>query len=433
MDSLSQQCKDTLKANDRRTHTVPSGGIYPHQWLWDSCFAAIGWSHIDTKRAQKEILSLLKGQWSNGMLPHMIFDKCVQKRDCRMWQSWLSSQSPDHVATSGITQPPIVAEAINRIGKQLKKSERVQFYKKCLPALIKYHLWLYTERDPHKEGLVLQIHPYETGQDNTPPWMDQLREHSQPWWIAAIHKLHLNGIINAVRRDHTVPPNQRILNTDAMVCWDIIRRLRRKHYDIEKILHRSFFTIEDVAFNSIFVRNNTLLKEIAAEARIVLPPELLEGISRTELALEQLWNEDFGLYFSRDFMTNKLLKEPTAAGLLPLYAGTISRERAARLVKNLSNEQLFWLTPVPTVPKNMRYFEPQRYWEGPVWININWLIIDGLKRLGFNNEAQALKSHTIEMMRETGIWEYYNPFTGEGLGSPGFTWSAALALDLLEE
>ena len=75
---LSEQCIDVLKANDRKTHTVPSSGLYPHQWLWDSCFSAIGWAQIDVKRAEQEIFSLFKGQWHNGMIPHMIFDMSSQ-------------------------------------------------------------------------------------------------------------------------------------------------------------------------------------------------------------------------------------------------------------------------------------------------------------------------------------------------------------------
>jgi hypothetical protein len=435
MEPLSQQCIDVLKDNDHGNHTAPSGSVYPHQWLWDSCFAAIGWARIDVKRAQQEILSLFKGQWDNGMIPHMIFDSATKYKGARQaWRSWVSSHSPNNVATSGITQPPVVAEAVWRIGQQLNKSERQHFYKKCLPHLIKYHQWLYAERNPHKSGLVLQIHPYETGMDNTPPWSLQLLEHSQPWWVFVIRKLHLNGLITLIRHDRSAPSRQRIENIDAMVHWSIVRRLVRKHYDIDKILHRSFFIIEDVAFNSIFVRNNTVLCDIANAARVKLPLELLDNMRSSELALEELWDESFNVYFSRDFVTNKLLKEPTIASLMPLYAGTISPERAQKVVRILSNERAFWLPhPLPSVPRNSRYFDNQRYWQGPTWINTNWLIIDGLKRMGFQEEATALKSHTIEMMRQSGIWEYYEPLTGEGLGIPNFSWSAALALDLLEE
>jgi len=433
---LSEQCRQILHENDRGTHTVPSAGLYPHQWLWDSCFSAIGWAHIDVERAKKEIFSLLKGQWHNGMIPHMVFDMSPEyTRDRNVWRSWISSQSPGHVTTSGITQPAVIAEAVSRIGAQMPKAERQLFYKRVLPHLVLHHQWLYNERDPHKEGLALQIHPHETGMDNSLPWMNQLREHSWPWWVTIIENLHLEGLVNAVRRDvHRIPRDERTKNIDAMVCWDIIRRLRRKHYDIEKILHRSFFVIEDVGFNSILVRNNTILREIAAEARVKLPDELLQDMKRAELALEQLWDETFSVYFSRDFITNHLLREPTVASLLPLYAGTISKERADKLVKILTNDHAFWLKyPVPTVPRNMRGFDADRYWQGPTWVNTNWLIIDGLQRYGYEKEASALRANTIEMMRENEVWEYYNPLNGQGLGIKNFSWSAALALDLLEQ
>lgn len=434
MDILSEQCEAVLRANDKGTHTTPSTSLYPHQWLWDSSFSAIGWAHMDVARAQQEILSLFHGQWHNGMVPHMIFNMSPRyAQDRNAWRSWVSVQSPNDVATSGITQPPVIAEAITRIGAQLDKPARVSFYKKVLPKLIKYHSWLYNERDPHKEGLVLQIHPYETGFDNTPPWMTQLHEHSRPWWIATIENLHIDPLINVARRDtRWLPAEQRMKNIDALIIWDVIRRLRRKHYDIDKILHRSLFVIEDVAFNSIFIRNNTLLREIAAEARIKLPQDLLDNMNRSESKLEELWDEQFSTYFSRDFLTNRLLREPTIACLLPLYAGTISKERAEKLVRIMTNNHVFWLNfPVPSVPRNVRTFDPKRYWQGPTWVNTNWLLIDGLLRMGFENEANALKSHTIELLREHGIWEYYNPITGVGMGSPDFSWTAALALDLL--
>ena len=58
-EELLKLCKKVLKDNDRGKHTVPASGFYPHQWLWDSCFIAIGLSHYNIKRAQQEILILL--------------------------------------------------------------------------------------------------------------------------------------------------------------------------------------------------------------------------------------------------------------------------------------------------------------------------------------------------------------------------------------
>lgn len=432
---LLKECIDVLRGNDHGKHTVPSPSVYAHQWLWDSAFAAIGWAHIDTKRAEQEIYSLLKGQWHNGMVPHMIFDSgTAYAGDRNIWRSNLSRQSPEHIATSGITQPPVIAEAVQRIGKQLKKPERILFYKRVLPALVAHHQWLYDDRDPHGEGLVFQIHPYETGLDNTPPWMQELHQHTRPWWISAVEKLPLGWFVNIIRRDtRTLPHNQRMENVDALLSWNIIRRLRRKHYDIEKIMHGSIFLIEDVSFNSILVRNNTLLQEIAATARIKLPKSLVTNMQLSELALETLWEDKYAMYFSRDFASHNLLQEPTVAGLLPLYAGTISQERAKHLVRVLGNHHAFGLKhPVPSVPRTSRSFDANRYWQGPVWININWMIIDGLERYGFVLEAESLREKTTALVQESGVWEYYNPLTGEGLGSPAFSWTAALTIDILK-
>ena len=65
-ENLTNKAKLVLKKNDQGTFTIPAQGIYPHQWLWDSCFISIGMRHYDLERAKLEIFSILKGQWSNG-------------------------------------------------------------------------------------------------------------------------------------------------------------------------------------------------------------------------------------------------------------------------------------------------------------------------------------------------------------------------------
>ena len=65
---LLDEAKAVLQMNDQGAYTIPAHGIYPHQWLWDSCFIAIGLRHLDIDRAQSEVLSLLRGQWHNGIM-----------------------------------------------------------------------------------------------------------------------------------------------------------------------------------------------------------------------------------------------------------------------------------------------------------------------------------------------------------------------------
>jgi len=433
---LLEAAKAVLEMNDRGSYTQPAHGLYPHQWLWDSCFIAIGLRHLDIEKAQLELQSLLRGQWHNGMIPNIIFRDDPQYRiDRNAWRSWLSPYSPSEVTTTGITQPPMLAEAIVRVGAKLALPERRSWYRKMYPALLAYHQWLYRERDPHGEGLVLQIHPWETGLDNTPPWMAELHEHLLPGWIRLIQEVKLDKIIALFRRDtRSVPVDERFSTVEAMALYDIQRRLRRKAYDTDKVLDHALFSIEDLSFNSILIRANHHLKEIAKTLGREVPAELKASMKKTEKAYEELWDPYSAQYYSRDFITHRLLKVPSVATLLALYAGSIPQENAEKLVtKQLENEHAFacaW--PVPSVPRSSFWFDPRNFWQGPSWVNMNWLIIDGLKRYGFDDHAGALQESTIEMVRKSGCSEYFNPLTGQGAGADNFSWTAALAIDLIK-
>lgn len=432
-EELAAACKEVLKKNDKGSFTVPASPLYPHQWLWDSCFIAIGLRHIDVNRAQVEIKSLLRGQWSNGMVPNMILSTNSTSRPALFWRSSVSPLSPDNVSTSGITQPPVIAEAVVKIGEKLDKQDRRKWYQDVYPALLAYHQWLYNERDPHQEGLVLQIHPWETGLDNTPPWMFELHQHQMPTWIRVVAALKLDKIIGIVRRDSTLAmPGERLSTLDGLALYSIQRRLRRKRYDIQSILNHSHLSIEDVNFNSIFIRNNEHLKNIAKDIGKKIPDDLTKRMIQTEEAFEKLWDAYTAQYYSRNFVTHKLIKTPSIGALLPLYAGHLTKERAKDLVKMLTDTKEFWLKyPVPSVPANSEWFHEHRYWQGPTWVNTNWLLIDGLKRHGFDKEAEHIKEQTIKLVSKSGLSEYFSPKDGSPVGVDNFSWTAALVLDLL--
>ncbi len=434
--TIVEQAKAVLQMNDKGNYTVPAPELYPHQWLWDSCFIAIGLRHLDVDRAMTEIKSLLQGQWHNGMLPNMIFASNRRyQRDRNIWRSWLNANSPDHISTSGITQPPVLAEAVVKVGERLKKAERRSWYKTVYPALLRYHEWMYKERDPHKEGLVLQIHPWETGLDNTPPWMAEMHEHLLPWWIRTAERLRLHWLINFFRRDtKLIPAEERLNPIEALALYSTQRRLRRKSYDINRVLSHSMFAIEDLTFNCILIRANQRLIEIAKFLQQDVSDELLERMKKTENALEQLWDPYSGQYYSRNFVTHHLLKEPSIATLMPLYAGTLSKERSKQLVRLLENQHVFGAHfPVPSVPLNSAWFNQRAYWQGPSWVNTNWLLIDGLTRMGYLDHAAALKETTLDMVATHGCFEYFSPLDGTPAGSPNFSWTAALALDLAKQ
>jgi hypothetical protein len=56
----------------------------------------------------------------------------------------------------------------------------------------------------------------------------------------------------------------------------------------------------------------------------------------------------------------------------------------------------------------------------------------GLVRLGYREQADALAERLLGTIVREGLREYYDPFTGTGMGAHSFAWSA-LALELLED
>lgn len=150
-------------------------------------------------------------------------------------------------------------------------------------------------------------------------------------------------------------------------------------------------------------------------------------------ALELLWNEQHQQYFSRNFSTFEPIIEPSVMAFLPLYAGTITKKRAQQLVDLMKTRNWTTAYPLASVPKNSHYFQPLRYWQGPTWINTNWLVAEGLKRYGYINEAQYIMKKSLELVEKSGSYEYFSPLDGRPAGAHPFSWSAALVLDFLKK
>lgn len=440
MDSFSSSdsavfARHVLAINDRGTHIIPAKGIYPHQWFWDSCFIAIGLRHYDIERSKKILLSLKSGQWKNGMIPNIIFHGLDERsRHIRIWDSSRNPYAPKHLRTSGITQPPMLAEAVFKVGEKLNPKQKKDFFEKMLPSIVKYHEWIYRERDPHGEGLALLLHPWESGTDNAPHWMQELYYNQAPLWIRLIDIIGLEKLIDIARPDSRLglAISERARSVDELLFFSVQRRLKRKRYDIHSILRHAQLAIEDLTFNSILVRANAKLEQISDYCNKPLPRELLTSIHKTPHALELLWDGKDRQYYSRNFTTHELIREPTIGTLLPLYSGTVKRYRAIELVRIMKDKRHFWTDyPLPTVPKSSKNYQPKRYWQGPTWLNMNWLVIEGLKNYGFKSEADTLIEKTRLMVEQAGMREYFNSQTGQGLGGSDFSWTAALYIDLL--
>ena len=150
--------------------------------------------------------------------------------------------------------------------------------------------------------------------------------------------------------------------------------------------------------------------------------------------LRWLWDERAGLFWASRPNRGSRVQVRTPFNLFPLITGRLPDGVVRRLVAHLTDEREFWPRyPVPTVALDDRKFDPLVMWRGPTWVNVNYLLIEGLQRTGYIDLARELRRRTLEMIAlHDDIYEYYQPQTGEipPKAASIFGWSSAIFIDL---
>lgn len=148
--------------------------------------------------------------------------------------------------------------------------------------------------------------------------------------------------------------------------------------------------------------------------------------------IEYRWDEKAGLFWA--VHNNTPVNVRTPFNLFPLITGRMPKNITDRLVAHLTDERQFWTKfPLPTVALDDPKFEPLVMWRGPAWVNVNYLLIEGLQRNGYLDVARELRTRTLDLiMSEDDIYEYYHPETGKRppKAASTFGWSSAVFIDL---
>jgi hypothetical protein len=356
----------------RYAYTEPSPGRYPWQWYWDSCFAAIVRRRFDPAKARAELESLLGVQRPDGFVGHTIF----WRRPVSLTRLAFYNVTSRRALQTETIQPPLLAWAWKiavgdpalepRIGAQVE--------------------WLLANRDLDGDGLLWIVQPDESGLDASPKF--------EPLW--GRRSVGRIGFPLLVARN-------RCLGWDA-------RRIRE--------------------------RGGPLLCETVVNTLWSLSLQALGRPSATPALVERLWDEDRGLFLDEGMPGARRPGIVTWSSLAPLALPDLPEAIGRRLVEqHLLNPSEF-LTAVapPSVAASEPSYEPdgghgpiRRYWRGPTWVNSAWMVWLGMRRLGYETEAQRLADGLIAAVEREGLREYYDPRTGKGLGAKDFAWSALIA------
>ena len=429
-----------LRENDMGGWTRASPTLYPHQWSWDSAFIAIGLAHLDTGRAAGEIRSLTEHQWENGKIPHIVFNPDAPPESYfpgpEHWAS--AANAPDAptgpATTSGLCQPPVHTLAALRILRIAEArgegvAEARTFLGQTYPKLLAWHRYLATARDPEGSGLVTIYHPWESGTDNSPRW------------TPALERVEVGEIPDYERHDlGHVDPSERPTGYEYDRFIWLVEVIKETGCDDDVLYEECPFLAKDVLASAILVRANEALLEIAevVDAPKVDWATLRAWIEQGRAGLEERWSPDLGLCTDYDLRAGEPLAARTIAGFAPLIAGTGREDHLRDLLRILDsrvftgNPDLRWPLPPSTSPRE-RGFRPRSYWRGPVWPVMNWLLWWSLQRSDERKRGARLKDYSLTQLSDGRFGEYYEPFTGEALGSDDQSWTAAVALDWLAE
>ncbi len=424
--SLHEKARAVLRANDRGGYTLPTAGLYPFQWNWDASITALGWMRFDPARAWEEMRWLFRGQWqggpNDGFLAHINFhaasDSYFPGPD-----EWGTDGAPgtQHLGTtrtSSISQPPVHATMLRWMWQRAQDGslpEAVMAHEQMqalLPRLLAHHRWWYRARDPQGTGLVLNIHPWETGMDNSPAWDLPLAR------VPAATRTYQRRDLGHV--DASMRPPQSFYDR-VVYLMDFNRACG---FDPARILADCPYRVQDIGIISILQRSSRDLVALCEEFGLDEDAaEMRVHVTRTHAAVQGLWSQRWGQYVSRDATSGELLDFPTSSGLLAAYAG---------FANDIAGTVSAWLAEtsygLPSTRSTSPGFEAMRYWRGPVWQHMNMFIATGLAEQGHGDLAERVRASSARMVEAVGFHEYYDPLTGAGLGGRDFSWAASTYL-----
>ena len=259
------------------------------------------------------------------------------------------------------------------------------------PRIAAQYDWLAEHRDLDGDGLIWIVQPDESGLDASPQFdvMWGRRSHGLPGFVS------------------------------------LVARNRRLDYDLRRIT----------------AAGGPVCCEIVTNVLLSLSLSALGRPSLTETIVRRMYDPDSGLFWP--LVRPVPAKRPalTWTALAPLALPDLPEPIGRRLVEEqLLDPERFWLpVPPPSVAATESTFAPgvhplsalRRIWRGPTWINSAWLVWLGLVRLGYAEQADELAQRVAATVGSQGLHEYYDPYTGRGLGAPQFAWSS-LALEIVE-
>ncbi len=416
-----EMARRVLRTNDNGRWTIPTDGLYPHQWNWDSALIALGIASFDPQRAWDELVALTELQRPDGMIPHIGFDPASHGYEPGPdW--WDAGRGNDGRLVSGITQPPVAATCVRLLYERYPRTPSIA--SSVVSRLQRWHDWFFECRvngaDPHAEHaasrLPVVIHPWESGRDNAPDW-DPALSHVTP----------TDSLFTRVDTSH-VDADDRPTDGDYRRYVSLVEFARKTRWNQHTLATASPFRVIDPGFSALLAASCNDLAHVARELG-------LDDIADRAVRQSAMLSEDMALLFPRvDTLRAIDLRDGSRSPTLtcsaplvlccPLLQSNLVDELEYLVIDGELSSSFGVRSAAPAGPG----YQPRRYWRGPVWANVTWLVAHGLRMHGRAESASILLDRLRHVVEMSGCREYFDPETGAGLGASNFSWTASLYL-----
>ncbi|MEX0599514.1 MAG: trehalase family glycosidase, partial [Rhodothermales bacterium] len=157
------------------------------------------------------------------------------------------------------------------------------------------------------------------------------------------------------------------------------------------------------------------------------------------------WDDETGFFYhidrdDHDFSVDAYgdLKRKEIIGFLPIWAGVSNEEQTERLVRQLTDPSTFWRTyGIPSLAADDPYYDPMGYWNGPVWVEWQYLIFRGLLDQGYRDVAESLADRVIanvahHLGTDHTFWELYSPDDLQAGHHQTYIWTGLVARMMID-
>jgi hypothetical protein len=368
VDPLAEAARAVLDTHWRAPgFTVPNAAVYPWQWLWDSCFHAVALAHLGSpERSVQELATLLEAADPSGFLPHV-----VHHGDPGALASFWGRRG-----SSCLTQPPIHGWALAHLA-----GADIDVPEKLLHRSASALRWLasHRRRSVH-DGLLVVVHPWETGCDDSPRW--------DPWcprrWERERWRRTKSALVASTVRDSA-----------------------------GAAIGNPRFEVAPASFNALTAWSARHLGSLlGAEDLCGFADELVEGLQARWDPTRRTWTDAGGSTVRTLDALLALLVDPQPAAFDSLIEAGAFAAPAGPL----------------GVHRDEPSFRPDVYWRGSAWPQLTYLLRLAAIAAGRRDVTVSLATSLRYGATSSGLAEHWHPDTGAPLGAVPQSWTALAAL-----